>query len=270
MDVAHALGIYLDAVDSCAPGLLDGLYVVGSFALDDWHEASSDINIVAVTADPATDDDFAHLLTAHALLADRPDLPMIEGPYVAWGDLVTPPTGLHRPWAGGGILRHDGDCFDINPITWFVLANFGVTVRGPTPDRLGIVLDVDERVRFAIDNLIGYWRPLALDVRAACVARLSPDDDAAGAFDTESFVWCALGALRLHRTAFHGDVTSTSGAGRYGLQITDERHHGIIEAALQLRGAGSPPTAIRADAMIAAADLIEWCVDSAERAWLGR
>ena len=57
MDVATALGTYLDIADSVAPGLVEGLYVVGSYALGDWTEGTSDIDIVAVTAEPATDDD---------------------------------------------------------------------------------------------------------------------------------------------------------------------------------------------------------------------
>ena len=51
IDVATALGTYLEIVDSCAPGLVEGLYVVGSYALGDRHEATSDIDIVAVTAE---------------------------------------------------------------------------------------------------------------------------------------------------------------------------------------------------------------------------
>ncbi|MGZ6986890.1 MAG: nucleotidyltransferase domain-containing protein, partial [Ilumatobacteraceae bacterium] len=71
MDVAAALGTYLEIVDSVAPGMVEGLYVVGSFALDDWQPGRSDIDIVAVTAEPATDEDFGSLRTVHALLAER-------------------------------------------------------------------------------------------------------------------------------------------------------------------------------------------------------
>ena len=180
---------------------------------------------------------------------------------------MVPPGGLHRPWAGGSTLRHDGDCFDINPLAWFVLAHHGVTVRGPTPDSLGIALDVDERVRFAIDNLIGYWRPLASDVRAACRTRAA-DDEPTAAFDVESFVWCTLGALRLHRTAFHGDVISVTGAGLYGIELTAADQHPLIDAAIAFRTHGADGAAITIEAMEAAADLIDWVVDDAERAWL--
>ena len=82
MDVATALGTYLTAVDSAAPGMIEGLYVVGSFALDDWHPGRSDIDIVAMMAEPATDDDFAALRTAHAVLAEHQPLPHIDGPYL--------------------------------------------------------------------------------------------------------------------------------------------------------------------------------------------
>src|SRR4249919_748415 len=37
MDVATALGTYLEIVDSVAPDMVEGLYVVGSYALDDWQ-----------------------------------------------------------------------------------------------------------------------------------------------------------------------------------------------------------------------------------------
>ena len=139
MDVATALGTYLEIVDSVAPGMVEGLYVVGSFALDDWQPGRSDIDIVAVLAEPATDDDFGSLRTAHALLNERQPLPHIDGPYLAWADLIAAPaTGLHRPWTLAGELHHDGECFEINPVTWYTLATYGVTVRGPAVDTLNI------------------------------------------------------------------------------------------------------------------------------------
>ncbi len=261
MDVASALGTYLEIVDACAPGLVEGLYVVGSFALDDWHEGRSDIDIVAVTAEAATDDAAAQLRTAHAVLGERlPGGPSIDGPYVAWSDLITPPMGLHRPWALHGELRHDGDCFELNPVTWYVLATHGVTVRGPVVDRLGIYVDVDARVRFCVDNLIGYWRPLATQVRA--MAEVSPD----GRFDAASLEWVALGALRLHHTCFHGGVVSKAAAGHYGLEVAPERFHELLGTAIAVR-AGSPPAdSFGTDLLLAAADLVDWCVGEAEAA----
>ena len=261
MDVATALGTYVDIVDSCAPGLVEGLYVVGSFALGDWHDGVSDIDIVAVTAEPATDEDSGALLTAHAQLAEQLPRPFIDGPYLAWGDLITPPMALHRPWTLEGQFRHDGDCFELNPITWYVLATYGVTVRGPTVDRLGVYQDVDARTRFVVDNLRSYWQPLAAQIRQACDA--APDRS----FDASLFEWCALGALRLHVTAFTGDVVSKRAAGEYGLRWAPHDTHDALSTAIAIRtGARSAGTTVDAADMLRAADVIEWCAADAARA----
>jgi hypothetical protein len=253
--VVDALGTYLSIVDSVDPQLVEGLYVVGSYALGDWVAGASDIDVVVVTAEPATDEDFGTLRTAHALLTERQPRPFVDGPYLAWGDLVVEPaTGLHRPWSLDGALHHDGECFEINPITWYTLATYGLTVRGPSADTLGIPTDVDARIRFVVDNLQSYWLSVADDVTAAC------EQSPAAVFNGASFVWCALGALRLHYTAFTGDVTSKRGAGEYGLTVAPPLLHPAIEQALAMRAAGEAaevPAALMADT----AKVIRWVVE---------
>jgi Nucleotidyltransferase domain len=258
MNVATALGTYIEIIDATAPGLVEGLYVVGSYALDDWQPDRSDIDIVAVLAEPATDEDFGSLRTAHALLAEQQSLPHIDGPYLAWSDLIAAPaTGLHRPWALDGELHHDGDCFEINPVTWYTLATYGVTVRGPMVEKMNVWHEVEERVRFVIDNLSTYWYQLAESVVEAC-------EDRSRSFDLASFEWCALGALRLHYTAFTGDVTSKRGAGEYGIVVTPDYMHDVLRAALEVRatGAGEATSTM----MLSAAEVISWSVNEVRRA----
>ncbi len=263
-DVATALGTYLEIVDSVDPALVEGLYVVGSYALGDWVPGASDIDVVVVTAEPATDDDFGALRTVHALLAEQQPLPRVDGPYVAWGDLVVEPaTGLHRPWTLNGELHHDGDCFEISPITWYTLATYGVTVRGPAPDRLGIPVDAEARLRFVVDNLQTYWSLLADDVARATGEQ--PDR----AFSGDSFVWVALGALRLHYTAFTGDVTSKRGAGEYGLQAAPAEFHEMLRTALAMRADGERGEA-PSELMANAGALARWVVDDTTAAFDSR
>ncbi|MEQ1699547.1 MAG: nucleotidyltransferase domain-containing protein [Ilumatobacteraceae bacterium] len=260
MNVETALGTYLEIADSVAPGLVEGLYVVGSFALGDWIEATSDIDIIAVTAEPATDEDYGSLRTVHALLAEQQPLPHIDGPYVAWGDLVVEPaTGLHRPWTLGNTLRQDGDCFEINPVTWYTLATYGVTVRGPAAQTLGVPTDMDARVRFVVDNLRGYWREVADGVAAACDREQPP------AFSAADLVWCTLGPLRLHYTAFTGDVTSKRGAGGYGLEVAPAEFRDLLHATMSARAAGELGAAT-VEQLLSAVALIQWVLADVDAA----
>ena len=261
VDVQTALGRYLAVADAVAPGMVEGLYVVGSYALGDWIEGASDIDVVIVAAEPATDDDFERVCAIHAQLADDDDTPLrIDGPYLAWGDLIIEPaTGLYRPWTLDGVPRHDGECFEINPITWYTLAAHGVTVRGPAAQRLGIPTDVEARIRFVSDNLRSYWKGLAAQVAAACERPEPP------AFDAPMLVWCALGALRLHCTAFTGEVVSKRGAGEYGLTVAPAALHPVLHTALAMRAAGEHGDVTPA-MMRDAAAVISWCVTDVESA----
>jgi hypothetical protein len=255
--LTSTLGEYLAAVDEAAPGVVEGLYVVGSAALGDWHPSFSDIDVVAVTAEPATEDDAEAIRLAHARLRGRRPFPTVDGPYVAWGDLVVEPaTGLHRPWVSDGVVHHDADCVEINPITWYTLATYGLTVRGPPAEHLEIALDVEARVRFAVDDLDGYWRVIAEDL-ATSVGRRT--------FTTADLEWCVLGPLRLHFTAFTADVTSKRGAGEHGLAVAPARFHDAITAALTVRRLGADGAADDAD-IAAAAGLTEWVLADVEAA----
>lgn len=255
-----ALGRYLEIADRVAPGLVEGLYVVGSYALGDWIDGASDIDIVAVTAEPAGDDDYRRIVEIHTTLAVAQPQPCIDGPYLAWADLLAEPaTGLYRPWTLEGEPHHDGECFELNPITWYTLATHGITARGPAAQDLGVPTDVEARIRFVSDNLRSYWKGIAAQVTAACER---PERQA---FDPPMLVWCALGALRLHCTAFTGEVVSKRGAGEYGLIVAPEVLHPVLRSALAMRAAGE-----RGEVTVAmmrdAAAVIDWCVAEVERA----
>ena len=109
-----------------------------------------------------------------------------------------------------------------------------------------------------VDNLHSYWASLADDVDRACRER--PDRT----FDAGLFEWCALGALRLHFTAFTGDVTSKRGAGQHGLDVAPERFHELLHTALTARAGGLVvPSAAEMSAAVA---LTRWVIDDVDDA----
>ena len=154
--VATALSSWLAAHDVAVPGVIEGLYVVGSVALDDWTPRS-DIDIVAVVADPSDPDLADGLADAQVLVRERVGL-SIDGPYVAWGDLVAPAMAVQRPWVLDGEYRVDGESFEINPVTWYTLATYGIAVRGVAPARIGVAGDAEEHRSWVAENLDTYWR----------------------------------------------------------------------------------------------------------------
>lgn len=222
--------------DEIAPGTIEGLYVVGSAALNDWQPGSSDIDIVAVTAEPADEQMAGTLLAAHAVFAERYPGTTVDGPFLAWGDLVVAPQGVTRPWTLDGRFHHDAECFEINPVTWYTLAQYGVRVRGPRPAEMPIPTEVEERLRFVIDNAMSYWRGVHTELRGA-LGELGADDTLPSSVP----VWCLLGACRMLYTATTADVTSKSGAGRWAAEMLGEEHRAICTEVVAMRQRAEEP-----------------------------
>jgi len=238
---------WLETFDEVAPGSVEGLYVVGSAALDDWQPGSSDIDIVAVTAEPADEELAGTLLTAHAVYAERHPAQSVDGPFVAWGDLVVPPQALTRPWTLDGRFHHDAECFEINPVTWFTLVRYGIGVRGPAISDMPIPTDLDERIRFVVDNAMSYWRGIHRELVGA-IGELAP----AGTLPSRVPEWCLLGTCRMLYTATTGDVTSKSGAGRWAEAVLGEQHRDICHAVAAMRNAA--PREVGRDELVATAE----------------
>jgi hypothetical protein len=251
--VATAIEIWLDHHDRLAPGLIEGLYLVGSIAFGDWTP-HSDIDIIAFTADPATDADVEVLRAAHERTRDDLEIP-IDGPRLAWGDVSVPPLAVHRPWSLDGEFRTDGECFEINPVTWFTLAHHGLAVRGEPASRLSIPTDRAEMTAWIRGNVDMYWRGVRLQVEAALEADLARDE-----FSAAMTEWCALGPARMWFTVDTGDVTSKSAAGRWA--ATRLAHHrDVLELAVSLR-AGAGGSTVDRDTVVSLVDAMASMIDA--------
>ncbi|NQY55280.1 MAG: DUF4111 domain-containing protein [Ilumatobacteraceae bacterium] len=225
-EVVATVEIWLAAHDELAPGTIEGLYIVGSVALDDWTPYS-DIDVVAVVADPSDPDLYVELAAAQTRIRDEVDR-AVDGPYVAWGDLVVPAMAVQRPWVLDGEYHVDGESFEINPVTWYTLATYGVAVRGASPSTLGVVSELDERRDWVRSNVASYWRGVGERLAAALAER--PD----GEFDGDVLEWTALGIARMLFTFETGDVTSKSAAGRWAAErLPSDRD--VFERAVAVR-----------------------------------
>lgn len=254
--VVAALGAWLAAHDDEAPGVIEGLYVVGSVALDDWT-SHSDVDVVAVVADPSDPDLFDALARAHRLVQERAAA-AVDGPYVAWGDLVVPPMALQRPWVLDGEFHVDGESFEINPVTWYTLETYGIAVRGDSPGQLGVHVDVDERRAWVRENLQTYWRGVGERLRSAIEAE--PERRTA---TSDVLEWVALGVARMLYTWETGDVASKSAAGQWVAERAPD-FADLLSAAVALRASPGLVTSSQLLEAVALVDAVAARVSAGE------
>jgi len=204
---------FLQLADAEAPGLIEGLYLTGSAALDDFRPNTSDIDFVAVTATPLDKAAIAALTRARGRLRKRFSRPFFEGLYVTWDELK------HEPHSA------------CDAVTWQTLAHYGIACRGPRPADLGIWTDRPMLTRWTLDNLDTYWRRLLN--RSSNF--LSPRSWMA--LTGYGAVWIVLGISRLHYTLATGDIISKEGAGLYALRTFPEKWHRVVNECLRIRRA---------------------------------
>lgn len=227
---------YLELADEAVPDRVEGLYLVGSVALGDFHPESSDVDFVAVTASRLSGDDLEKLETVHDQLSDREPRPWFSGVYVTWDDLARDPREIGDvPFHNEGRFGATGG-FDANPVQWLTLRTHPVAVRGtgePT------VWTDEAAVReWTLDNLASYWSPWVARQRKLVRGTMMLSDWAVG--------WGVLGVPRLHRTLATGEVVSKAAAGAYAHETFDDRWKPIVTEALRLRtGEGEQAEAYR-------------------------
>jgi Domain of unknown function (DUF4111) len=229
-----------------------------------FREGRSDVDFVAIVDRDLRRAELARLRAVHggrwasALVRDtvlRRRWPLVaNGIYLRPGDLAKSPLEV-TPLAGhvSGRFRiapHQG--FDVNPVTWHVLARDGIAVRGADRETLRIRTDPAELRAWTLGNLNSYWRRWVDGARGAGVNRATMRAAMLGRRYTTGGV---LGAPRLHHTIASGEIVSKEAAAGYALEVFDPRWHELIEDALAWwRGAplgpayGGRPSARRYDA----------------------
>jgi len=229
--VRAVVDAYLRGVDEEAPGLVEGLYLIGSTALGEFRPGTSDIDFLAVTSQRPGPAAVAALGRAHARLRRQCPRPFFDGCYVTWDDLSRDPED-----AGPGPYAHEGRFHprgrdDCNPVTWHSVARSGIACRGPEPAGLDIRTDGASLAAWTLNNLDSYWGALLRR------ARRFPDPWSFIAFTSYGAVWVVLGVCRLHYTLATGRIASKEEAGRHGLRAFPEQWHLVLNEALRIRRA---------------------------------
>jgi hypothetical protein len=227
--VEDVVSAYLELVHLEAPGLIQGLYLVGSVALDDFRPRTSDIDFVAVTGPRPDAAALIALSRVHVRLQARWPRPFFDGLYVTWDDLALDPSHVGpRPHSHEGQFDADSSSTP-DPVTWHTLTRYGAACLGPSPSDLDIWAHQLGLATWTVGNLEIYWRRW----RARASRLLSPF----GVFSLSPYatVWGVTGVSRLHYTLATGDICSKDAAGRYALAAFPEQWHRVVQEALRIR-----------------------------------
>lgn len=213
----------LQLLDARLPSQLEAFYLVGSIALDDYREGQSDVDFIAVLSD---EPELAALGAIHAELArDHPAL-HCDGIYLRPGELSAPAAGTGIEVRDGKPRAHSAG--ERHPVTWLILADAGIALRGRAPGHSWVVAERQAAIRHSRTNLQTYWRHW-LEERRRLRSSLG-----LGLLSDGAVVWGCLGIARLYATIATGRVPSKSGAGQHALKAFPA-HGKVIAEALRLR-----------------------------------
>jgi hypothetical protein len=241
-----AVGDLLARLDRVVPGRIGGFYVVGSASMGAFRAGRSDLDFVATVNGELGRAELARLRGVHlgrwtaSLVHDvalRRRWPLVcNGVYLKAGDLSVSPLQVTplAAYVAGRFRIATREGFDVNPVTWHVLAHHGIAIRGPDRDRLQIRTDEAELRAWALANLNGYWEHWARRTRRSGLStrRVPPRRLTASG---------VLGAPRLHYTIATGGITTKEAAAQYALEVFEPRWHRLIEDALAY-WRGNPPS----------------------------
>lgn len=208
------LDTYLAALDRALPAdAVAGVYLTGSTALGDYHHGLSDLDILTLTTRPLAEGESAALEQMHKVLetGTQPHTDAVYVPRDFVGKLPLEDEAGHGHVVDGEFHRGSSGQ---ELVTWAILDQCGITVRGPEAESLNAAPDAGVFKAWNRGNLEGYWRMEALQVRRA-ISERDPDEE----FRPYFAVWFGTGPGRLHRTIANGEIISKTQAADYTAEL---------------------------------------------------
>ncbi|MFZ5814587.1 MAG: aminoglycoside adenylyltransferase domain-containing protein [Bacillota bacterium] len=207
---------------------LTGLYLHGSLALGGFDPRRSDIDYLAVTAEPLSDPVLSDLAELHRRIGESDHRWVIpyEGSYIPVQAIRRhdPARSLHpviRVDGSFGVDRHGGEWI----IQRHLIRERGITLVGPPPESLIDPVTPGD-LRLAVCHLMReWWEPQLRDPH-----RLR---------SSEYQAYAVLTMCRVLYTLRFGSLASKPEAARWAQQTLDQRWAGLIEGAMAWRRGGA-------------------------------
>ena len=172
--VQQTLGAMLALIDQRLPGLLAGFYLIGSLALDGYDERLSDIDYLAVLSRPLTPLELGRLAQVHREVKQAYPRAGLSGSYLPAADLGgTAAQVAPHPYYQDGRLVFAGH-FELNPVTWWILKQHGITLRGPAAGELSFSVDQEALLAYNAELLRLQTQAALTPGREPCTMAVPP------------------------------------------------------------------------------------------------
>ncbi|KMY31931.1 hypothetical protein ACZ11_07045 [Lysinibacillus xylanilyticus] len=228
IQVQKILNEYITLFQNKIPNTLEGFYLHGSIALDAYINGSSDIDFIAVVNRSLTEEDVKVISNLHKELNQKYKDTGMDGSYLLVADV-----GKKQSEVKSCLKVNEGKTKwgkdDINPITWWILKNKGITIIGP--DIAIYNFSLDERVLgdYVLENMNSYWSNRLKKIKKY-KAFLIPNK----LVDLE-VEWSVTGILRQFYTLQEQAIVSKVDACKYAIHHLPEEFHNIINEAISIR-----------------------------------
>lgn len=228
--VQTVINEYLTLFQKKIPNIIEGFYLHGSIALNAYINGSSDIDFITVVNKTLTEEDAKIISDLHKELNRKYKEIGMDGSYILFRDV-----GKKQSEVKACLKVNEGKTNwcndDINPITWWVLKNKGISVLGP--DIATYNFSVDERVLadYVLQNMNSYWaNRLQTMEKYKTMAFVIPNK-----LVDEEVEWSITGMLRQLYTLTENDIVSKVDACKFAIHHLPEEFHEIINEAISIR-----------------------------------
>ncbi|MEH7126136.1 nucleotidyltransferase domain-containing protein [Bacillus sp. JJ1773] len=228
--VQKILNEYMSLFNARIPDTLEGIYLHGSIALNSYKNGSSDIDFIAIVNRHFTEEEVKILSKIHRELINKYKNTIMDGCYLLWEDIGKKKTETKKClYVYEGKVGRSNHV--INPITWWILREKGISIIGPEITSFHFEVDKSDLVDYVLKNMNTYWlNRLKTIERFNRIVHLLPNK----LVDWE-VQWSITGVLRQFYTLREHKIISKVDACNYAIKYMPESLHNIVKESISIR-----------------------------------
>jgi hypothetical protein len=224
LQIQPIIDTFVRLIELELPEFMSSFYVLGSIALDGFNEKFSDIDFVAMLNRNASALDIEKIGEIHKRIRREYPRWKMSGIYIQEKDVGKYEDEIEpHPYYHDGKI-HAAGYFEINSITWWILKNRGIKIKGVDPQELAYEVDWDLLIRRMRENLNTYWSSWTRRIDGSLVM-----------LTDWGIQWTVLGVLRQYYTFQENTITTKEKAAEYGLDQLPNCWQPLIQEAVNIR-----------------------------------